>query len=249
MHGDDDRYQLDHVAFGVSDVADVPPFLVGVLGGRAYAAGPGVEFRWWQWQFARGGMLEALQPEGAPGGFVHRFLKSRGPGVHHVTFKVPDLARAADRARSLGYEIVGYDDRSPYWKECFLHPKQAQGIVVQLAQAIPNEAEFDRALFPFPDSPVPAATPVDVIGVKLRAHDEAAARRQWQTLLGGEADSTGPVLRFRWPDSPLGVAVEIDRGGPEGPIAVELAAARGRAIPTGPHPVLGVAFTTVDGEA
>jgi len=87
----------DHVAFGVPDAAAVTPFLVGELGGRPFESGPGIEFLWWQWQFARGGAIEIIEPDGPPGGFVHRFLEARGPGVHHVTFKVPDLAAAAAR--------------------------------------------------------------------------------------------------------------------------------------------------------
>ena len=73
------------------------PWLVGELGGAPFAAGPGLGFRFWQLAFARGGLIEVLEPDGPPDGFLHRFLAARGPGIHHVTFKVPDL-RAADRS-------------------------------------------------------------------------------------------------------------------------------------------------------
>jgi len=245
----DDRYQLDHIAFGVADVAAVPAFLVGGLRGRPLAAGPGIGFRWWQWEFARGGTLEVLEPDGPSGGFVDRFLKSRGPGVHHVTFKVPDLVRAADRARSLGYGVVGYDDRSPSWKECFLHPKQAHGIVVQLAESNPDLESTDPERTPFPESPEPEGSPADILGVKLRAHSESAALRQWSTLLGGRLDPAGPVLRFRWDDSPLSIAVAIDPRGEEGPLAIEIDPATGCALPEGPHPVLGIVFAKAESES
>lgn len=54
--------------------------------------------------------------------------------IHHVTFKVPSLAQICDGARAIDYEIIGYDDSHPDWKEAFLHPKQAQGLVVQFAE-------------------------------------------------------------------------------------------------------------------
>src|SRR3990172_7853072 len=159
--------QLDHVAIGVADAALAPPFLVGVLGGRRHDAGPGAGFRWWQWRFAGGGVIEILEPDGPPGGFLHRFLAARGPGVHHVTFKVADLALAAERARAHGYEVVGYDDSCPGWRECFLHPKQAQGIVVQLAESDPA-AELPPGMpreGSFPPEPPMAAQPVELVGL------------------------------------------------------------------------------------
>lgn len=42
------------------------------------------------------------------------------------------------RARDLGLEIVKYDDSKPHWKEAFLHPKHALGILIQLAEYNPN---------------------------------------------------------------------------------------------------------------
>lgn len=240
--GNDEIYQLDHIAFGVADVAATTPFLVGELCGQPLASGPGFEFLWWQWQFARGATLEVLQPDGPPGGFVHRFLKSRGPGVHHVTFKVPDLAVAATRVRSLGYEVVGYNADSPSWKECFLHPKKAQGIVVQLAESHPDLEPEEFGGFPFPEAPEATADPANILGLRLSAHSEANARRQWETLLCGSSESTDRGLCFRWPDSPLEIRVQIDEKAPEGPVAIELVPPVPTRLPSGQHPVLGIPF-------
>jgi catechol 2,3-dioxygenase-like lactoylglutathione lyase family enzyme len=233
--------QLDHVAIGLPALGPAPGFSEGVLGGRAYATGPGIGFRWAQWQFACGGVLEFLEPDGPPGGFLHRFLARHGPGVHHVTFKVPELAAAAARARALGFEVVGYDDRFPGWKECFLHPKQAQGIVVQMAETDGSDAPADAE-----PPPPPAA---QVLGLRLVARDAAAARRQWVELLGGRCEERAGELVLRWPDSPLRLVVAIDARAPvEGPRAIELACARRLALPEGPHPLLGTAFVQLAGE-
>ncbi len=245
----DEPYQLDHIAFGVPNVAAVTPFLVGELGGRPLAAGPGIEFLWWQWEFARGGALEVLQPQGLPDGFVQRFLEARGPGIHHVTLKVPDLAAAAARMRSLGYSVVGYSDVVPSWKECFLHPKQAQGIVIQLAEAHPELEPEEMHNLAFPASPAARAEPVDIVGLRVSATSEEDARRQWETVLGGACETGPGGLFFRWPDSPLGITVHVDPATPEGPLAIEIAAPLPRALPEGPHPVMGVAFVAVGGNA
>jgi len=54
-----------------------------------------------------------------------------------------------------------------------------------------------------------------------------------------------PEVEFRWPPSPLRIAVEIDPGADEGPLAIEFATERDVDIPAGRHPVLGAVFTRV----
>jgi hypothetical protein len=69
--------------------------------------------------------------------------------------------------------------------------------------------------------------PVRLLGLRLRARAKARAIGQWRGLLGGSVDDRASNdLIFRWPDSPLRLAVDIDPAGPEGPIALELASDR-----------------------
>lgn len=218
--------RLDHVAIGVARAPDAVPWLVGELGGAAFAAGPGLGFRFWQYSFARGGLIEVLEPDGPQGGFLHRFLASRGPGIHHLTFKVPDLRAAAGRAARLGYEVVGMSELHPAWKEAFLHPRQAQGVVVQLAESHPELEPEEWAAQPFPPAPAPAREQTDVRGIRLIAKSEAQARRQWEDLLGGQCSVERHSLVFRWPDSPLAVSIELDAAASEGPIGIEISAPR-----------------------
>ena len=93
-------------------LVDAQAILVGQLGGASTFGAVTDAFRFWHWRFEGGGRLEVLEPAGAAG-FLHRFLAQRGPGIHHVTFTVPSLVEACDRARLHGYSIVGYDDSEP----------------------------------------------------------------------------------------------------------------------------------------
>jgi methylmalonyl-CoA/ethylmalonyl-CoA epimerase len=241
----DSPVRLDHVAFAVPEVAGVVPLVVGELGGRERGAGPGYGFRFWQWEFAGGGALEILEPDGPPGGFLHRFLAARGAGPHHLTFKVPDLRDAMRRARDLGHDVVGFDDSSPAWQEAFLHPRHAQGTVVQLVESHPELQSGDWVPPPFPPAP-PAAPPVTLLGLRLASRSEARARRQWQDLLGGACSASGRDLVFRWPESPLRVTVSIDPAAGEGPVALEIEARRELPLPEGPHPALGLPIVCVE---
>jgi methylmalonyl-CoA/ethylmalonyl-CoA epimerase len=238
-------YALDHIALGLRRIADGVPFLVGELGGRFKDGGPSGSFTGGQWVFADGERLELIEPLGEPGGFMHRFLAARGPGVHHVTFKVPDIAAAAARVRRFGYDVVGYNDDSPYWKELFLHPKQALGIVVQLAEEHPlldAMAPWSDGWEP-PSGPLPAEPPVRVVGLRLTARDAAAVRRQWGELLGGRERSVDGRLSFEWPDSPLRLGIRLDARRVDGPEAIELRCRRRLSL--APNERLGARFEQI----
>jgi methylmalonyl-CoA/ethylmalonyl-CoA epimerase len=238
--------KLDHVACGVARIAEAAGFVAGVLGGEPWLGGPGIQFVFAQWRFEGGGLLELIEPVGPPNGFLRRFLASRGPGVHHVTFKVKDLALACERVREAGLDVVGFDDSSPGWKEAFLHPKQAQGVVVQLAESHPELDGGGGEAWRFPPGPAAPPPPVRLLGLHLAARDLRAARRQWGELLGGAERRLGPDLVFVWPDSPLRIRVSPQPEGPEGPLALELAAARDLELPPRTHPVLGTRFERVE---
>jgi catechol 2,3-dioxygenase-like lactoylglutathione lyase family enzyme len=216
--------QLDHIAIATHRLTDAPPFLVGVLGGIPFFGMDAGVFRFGQWEFDGDARIEILEPRGS-NGFVHRFLATRGPGIHHVTFKVPSLRDTCDRAESLGYAIVGYNDANPYWKEAFLHPKDALGIVVQLAQAAgkgPTRGKWRTA----PAGPANPPPPVRIVGLRTRARSEERARRQWSMLLHGDAHREDDMLVYRWPQSPLAIAVEIDAAAEEGALQIDIVSAR-----------------------
>ena len=226
--------ELDHVAVAAHAIADAED-LVLALGGRSDEGGPSPGFRWWQWVFAGGGRLEVLEPDGPPDGFLRRFLARSGPGIHHVTFTVPDLDAACARAESLGQRVVGYDARHSGWREAFLHPSSAQGIVVQLAQ---SESSGPSAA---PD-PAHAAT---LVGVRMVARDAARSRALWTGVLEGACEEVAGELHFGWPSSPLRIAVRIDPVGTDRSDAIEIAGAPASVLPPGPHPKLGARFVRV----
>jgi methylmalonyl-CoA/ethylmalonyl-CoA epimerase len=219
---------LDHVAFGVASIADVSATVCRRLGGRPHSSGPGIGFSGAQWELAGGGRVEAIEPEGQTGGFLHRFLDARGPGVHHVTFKVRDIHHAAAAATAAGYEVVGLNDGLASWKEMFLHPKQALGVVVQLAESHPELGDDGwTSAWPYPRAAVEEHNRPAVIGLRLRARSATAARRQWAELLGARVQEAGALLIFTWPGSPLRISVEVADTDAEGPVAIEISTPAG----------------------
>lgn len=223
---------LDHVAIGVDALAPCALLLEDVLGAEPDSGGPSPNFTYAQWRFSGDARLELLEPRGEPG-FLHRFLDQRGPGIHHVTFKVPNLEQAAAWARVRGYEVVGYDDRFPSWKECFLHPKQAQGIVVQFAESHPElepPSEWPVTRQPSARVAVPGQA-ARLRAVRLSARSQADADHQWKTLLGAQSTQDALGTLYCWPKSPLSIRVCVDPSAVPGPIGLEIVTPQPVALP------------------
>lgn len=77
-------------------------------------------------------LLGALGPQTPVG----RFLSSRGPGVHHVAYRVDDVATALDHLRTQGVRLIDETPRSGSRGTtiAFVHPSDMGGVLVELVQ-------------------------------------------------------------------------------------------------------------------
>ena len=126
---------LDHLAIGTSALADGWDLFTGVLGGTWAYGDDSPGFWWGQLEFTAGPKIELLTPTGGPdAAFLERFLAARGAGPHHFNFLVTDIEDTLARIKAFGLEPVGINLADPAWREAFLHPRDAHGIVIQVAQ-------------------------------------------------------------------------------------------------------------------
>jgi methylmalonyl-CoA/ethylmalonyl-CoA epimerase len=179
---------LDHVAVAAERQVDAWPRYVGDLGGTFLGGGWTVGFGTAQVGYANRMRLEVLEPhETEKNDFLRRFLDRNGPGPHHVTFKVKDIADALAQAEEAGFQPVSVDLRDPLWKEAFLHPKQSWGIVVQLAQAKGEwKGGADR---PMPDKRTTQPARLDHVAHAVSSL--TGARALFVDLLGGREVESG----------------------------------------------------------
>ena len=72
----------------------------------------------------------------APDTPVGRFLERRGEGVHHVGYRVADVARSLDALRAAGVPLIDEHPRpgSRGTTIAFVHPKGVRGVLVELVQ-------------------------------------------------------------------------------------------------------------------
>jgi methylmalonyl-CoA epimerase len=80
--------------------------------------------------------IELMQPleDDSP---VGRFIAKRGEGIHHIAYRVDDVADALHRARGAGVATIDEEPRAGgdgRTRIGFLHPRSTFGVLTELEQ-------------------------------------------------------------------------------------------------------------------
>jgi methylmalonyl-CoA/ethylmalonyl-CoA epimerase len=186
---------LDHLAVGTPALSDGWELFGDVLGGTWAYGGDSPGFWFGQLEFTAGPKIELLTPTGGPdAAFLERFLAARGAGPHHFNFLVADIERALARVRAFGIEPVGVNTANPEWKEAFLHPRAAHGIVIQIAQQAGSPTSAPPRELGAPGPP----TRLDLI--EHHVSDLDGAVRLFRDVLDGRLEAAGSEsAELTWP--------------------------------------------------
>ena len=127
---------IDHIGIAVDDLEAAVKHYRRTLGVkpvlRERVVDQGVE----EVLFAAGGsyiqLLGALGPETPVG----RFLASSGPGIHHVAYRVTDVASTLDQLRREQVRLIDEVPRpgSRNTLIAFVHPKSMGGVLLELVE-------------------------------------------------------------------------------------------------------------------
>ncbi len=67
---------------------------------------------------------------------IHKFIEKRGEGIHHIAFDVEDIEAEMGRLKKEGFVLLS-DKPTPGADNklvCFVHPKSANGVLIELCQ-------------------------------------------------------------------------------------------------------------------
>lgn len=127
---------LDHVALAVPSIADALPLYEFLTGGRG-SPRERVEQQGVELTFvgAGPGRIELLEPLG-PDSPVARFLERRGPGLHHIAYRVADVQAQLGRLTAAGMRAIDAHPRNGAHgrRVAFLHPKSTGGVLIELVE-------------------------------------------------------------------------------------------------------------------
>ncbi len=126
--------KVEHIGIAVKNLATSIPMFEKLLNSPCYKTEP-VESEKVNTAFFKTGdtkieLLESTEPDGV----IARFIEKKGEGMHHIAFEVADIEAEMKRLKNEGFVLLnetpkpGADNKLV----CFLHPKQTNGVLIEL---------------------------------------------------------------------------------------------------------------------
>lgn len=128
--------RIEHIGIAVSDLAKAEALYESLLGVPSYkretVASEGVITSFFRVGPNKVELLESTNPDGP----IARAIEKRGEGIHHIAFEVEDIKSEMARLKAAGFQLMSDEPRSGADNKlvCFIHPKSANGVLVELTQ-------------------------------------------------------------------------------------------------------------------
>jgi methylmalonyl-CoA epimerase len=127
---------LDHGGIAVGDLAEALRFYRDALGleveGSEEVGSQRVRAHFVPAGAPKLELLEATSPDST----IAKYVGKRGPGLHHITFRVDDIEAALARLKAHGVRLIDEVPRpgAEHALVAFVHPSSAHGVLVELKQ-------------------------------------------------------------------------------------------------------------------
>lgn len=133
--------RADHISIAVTDYHEASDFFQKIFGAVPGAEGTDNSLKYFWKIFSIGDLtrIELIAPTGT-GSFLKNFLGAKkNGGVHHITFETQDIYGIKKKLEDNGIPYFGFKTDNDQWKELFIHPKDAFGVLIQIAQFNPKD--------------------------------------------------------------------------------------------------------------
>lgn len=136
-----DMKKIEHIGIAVKDLEASNDLYAALLGEKHYKIEE-VASEFVRTSFFKVGpnkieLLEATSENSA----IAKFIEKKGEGIHHVAFGVDDIHAEMERLEKEGFRLLNKEPKKGADNKlvCFIHPKSANGVLVELCQDIPKE--------------------------------------------------------------------------------------------------------------
>ena len=81
--------------------------------------------------------------EGGKDSAISKFIDKKGEGIHHIAFEVNDIHAEMNRLKADGFKLLNEQPKKGADNKlvCFVHPKSANGVLVELCQSLDKPAD------------------------------------------------------------------------------------------------------------
>ena len=128
--------KIEHIGIAVKELKSSIPLFEQLLNTPCYkteeVASEGVSTAFFATGESKIELLEATK-DGSP---IQKFIDKKGEGIHHIAFEVENIEAEMKRLQALGFELLNEQPKNGADNKlvCFLHPKSANGVLVELCQ-------------------------------------------------------------------------------------------------------------------
>jgi len=130
--------KVEHIGIAVRTLADSVPLFEKLLKSQCYKTEL-VESEKVNTAFFKTGdtkieLLESIDENGV----ISKFIEKKGEGLHHIAFEVLDIESEMKRLKNEGFILLSDKPKAGADNKlvCFLHPKNTNGVLIELCQEI-----------------------------------------------------------------------------------------------------------------
>ncbi|MCF8238700.1 MAG: methylmalonyl-CoA epimerase [Saprospiraceae bacterium] len=133
--------QVEHIGLAVKDLAKANDLYTKLLGTEPYkmeeVESEGVMTSFFQTGQTKIELLVATHDQSP----IAHFIEKRGEGIHHIAFEVADIHQEMTRLKEEGFILLNEQPKRGADNKliCFVHPKSANGVLIELCQSIPDD--------------------------------------------------------------------------------------------------------------
>ncbi|MCW5514715.1 methylmalonyl-CoA epimerase [Muriicola sp. Z0-33] len=130
--------KIEHIGIAVKDLEASNKLFAKLFGKAHYkteeVASEGVKTSFFMAGPNKVELLEGLN-EDSP---ISKFIEKKGEGIHHIAFEVDDIEAEIARLSAEGFRVLNETPKKGADNKlvAFLHPKSANGVLVELCQEI-----------------------------------------------------------------------------------------------------------------
>ena len=130
--------QVEHIGIAVKDLSTSIPLFEKMLNCQCYkkeiVESEKVTTAFFQKGTTKLELLESLDDSGV----IAKFIERKGEGMHHIAFEVTDIREEMARLSKEGFQLLQEEPKKGADNKlvCFLHPRNTNGVLIELCQSI-----------------------------------------------------------------------------------------------------------------
>jgi len=130
--------KIEHIGIAVTDINKSNKLFSKIFGKENYKSeiveSEGVITSFFQIGENKIELVEAKNPDSP----ISKYLQKNREGMHHIAFEVEDIEKEMERLKKEGIRLINDSPKKGADNKliCFLHPKDTNGVLIELCQEI-----------------------------------------------------------------------------------------------------------------